>query len=117
MGTSERRLKMMKYLCQKKFASMPVLAAEFGVSVRTIKRDIDELGDMIPLEIKTGRYTGGVYVMQGYAWDKAYMSEEDVALLKTIRHTAENGGELCLIADALRRLDNLIQTYSAPTGK
>ena len=89
MGTTERIFEMMKYLCQVRHATMPALAEKFGVSVRTIKRDIDELGYLIPLEIKTGRYEGGVYVMQGYKWDKAYMSAEDIALLIKIKKVGE----------------------------
>ena len=40
MGTAERRLEILNYLCQKRYATMPELAEKFGVSVRTIHRDI-----------------------------------------------------------------------------
>ena len=43
MGTAERRLEIMKYLCKARFATMSDLAKKFDVSVRTIKRDIDFL--------------------------------------------------------------------------
>ena len=105
---------MMKYLCQVRHATMPALAEKFGVSVRTIKRDIDELGYLIPLEIKTGRYEGGVYVMQGYKWDKAYMSAEDIALLIKIKKVGEKKERLVFEGDELSRLERSISTYSLP---
>ena len=114
MGTTERILEMMKYLCQVRHATMPALAEKFGVSVRTIKRDIDELGYLIPLEIKTGRYEGGVYVMQGYKWDKAYMSAEDIALLIKIKKVGEKKESLVFEGDELSRLERIISTYSLP---
>lgn len=49
MGTAERRLEIMKYLCRKRHATMSFLAEKFGVSVRTIQRDIFELTFMMPL--------------------------------------------------------------------
>ena len=114
MGTTERIFEMMKYLCQVRQATMPALAEKFGVSVRTIKRDIDEIGYLIPLEIKTGRYEGGVYVMQGYKWDKAYMSAEDIALLIKIKKVGEKKERLVFGGDELSRLERIISTYSLP---
>lgn len=105
---------MMKHLCQVRHTTMPALAEKFSVSVRTIKRDIDELGYLIPLEIKTGRYEGGVYVMQGYKWDKAYMSAEDIALLIKIKKVGEKKERLVFESDELRRLERIISTYSLP---
>lgn len=69
MGTAERRLKLMSLLCKRRHETMSNLATEFGVSVRTIQRDIDEISDMVPVYVKTGRYEGGVYMMDGYSSD------------------------------------------------
>ena len=108
---------MMKYLCRVRHETMPNLAEMFGVSVRTIKRDIDELGYLIPLETKTGRYDGGVYVMEDYHWDKAYMSAEDIALLIKIKTAAENNEKVLFEGDDLQRLESIISTYSIPQRK
>ena len=43
MGTAERRLEILKYLCKYRRAKMPQLAEMFGVSIRTIQRDILEI--------------------------------------------------------------------------
>ena len=58
MGTAERRLEIYKYLCLERKASMPHLAKKFGVSVRTIQRDIFEIEAIFhaPIVIKKGKY-------------------------------------------------------------
>lgn len=108
---------MMKYLCQVRHATMPELAEKFGVSVRTVKRDIDELGYIILLETRTGRYEGGVYVMTDYRWDKAYMSAEDIALLIRIKTVGKNNGRLVFEGDDLQRIEKIISIYSMPQAK
>jgi predicted DNA-binding transcriptional regulator YafY len=96
---------------------MTELAVKFGVSVRTIKRDIDELGYLIPIKTKFGRYEGGVYVMEDYKWDKAYMSDEDIALLVRIKEIAAVKQNVVLDEDDLQRLERLIVTYCMPKEK
>ena len=85
MGTAERRIEMMKLLCKKRHMTMPDLAQELNVSIRTIKRDIDELTFMIPIYIRTGRYDGGVYVAEDYAMGRMYMTSEETDLLKKVK--------------------------------
>lgn len=86
MGTAERRLEIYKYLCLARKATMPQLAKMFGVSVRTIQRDIFEIEATFhaPLDIAKGRY-GGVSVIGDYTLDRAYMCEEELLLLKKIQ--------------------------------
>ena len=110
---AERRVDMMKYLCQVGHATMPELARTYRVSVKTIKRDINELGSFIPLETKVGRHSGGVYVMEGYRWNKTYMSAADIALLTKIKRIGEKQQELVLSKDDLSRLSKIISIYSA----
>lgn len=117
MGTTGRIFEMMKYLCQVRHATMSELANKFGVSVRTIKRDIDELGYLIPLQTRTGRYEGGIYVMEGYTWDRAYMSADDIALLIKIKTVSEKKEILQLDTESIQRLERIISTYSMPKFK
>lgn len=93
---------------------MPELADRFGVSIRTIKRDIDELGYIIPLQTKSGRYNGGVYVMKDYRWDMIYMNVTDIELLKRIKGVGQKGGKLILNKDEIKRLEGIIAKYSIP---
>ncbi len=112
--TTERIFDMMKYLCQVRYSPMPKLADKYGVSVRTIKRDIDVLGSLIPLRTKLGRYEGGVYVMEGYRWDRIYMSEEDTALLVKIRNAGQRQEKLILNQESVEHLTKIISNYSIP---
>lgn len=86
MGTAERRLEIYKYLCLARKATMPQLAKMFGVSVRTIQRDIFEIEATFhaPLDIAKGRY-GGVSVIGDHTLDRAYMCDEELLLLKKIQ--------------------------------
>lgn len=84
MGTAERRLETLKYLCRYRRATMPQLAEKFGVSVRTIQRDIFEIEATfhVPLDIRCGKYDGGVFVKGDYSFDRAYMHKDELELLR-----------------------------------
>ena len=87
MGTAERRLEILKYLCRARQSTMPKLAELFGVSVRTIQRDILEIEATfhVPIDVRCGKYEGGVYVVGDYSFDRAYMCDEELVLLKKIQ--------------------------------
>lgn len=91
MGTAERRLEILKYLCKHRRATMPQLAEMFGVSVRTIQRDIFEIETTfhIPIEIRYGRY-GGIYIVGDYRFDQTYMCEEELLLLHKVQNLVKN---------------------------
>ena len=92
MGTAERRLEMLKYLCRVRKTTTQELSEKFGVSVRTIQRDITEieLTLRVPLETRSGKYNGGIYVLGNYQFDRAYMCDDELQLLHKIRILTEN---------------------------
>lgn len=114
LGTAERRLKLIKLLCQRRHETIINLSKEFNVSVRTIQRDIDEISDMLPIYVKTGRYNGGVYVVDGFKADKIYMSDNEIALLKKVRETCFSGAKLTLNSQEIETLSKIIVNYSKP---
>ena len=71
MTPSERREAILRVLCQRRQDKIDNLAEEFGVSVRTIKNDIEELTLALPIETVRGRYGGGVRVADGYYFAKS----------------------------------------------
>lgn len=87
MGTAERRLEILKYLCRNRHATMPKLAELFGVSVRTVQRDIFEIEATfhVPLDIRCGKYDGGIFVKGDYNFDRAYMYKDELDLLAKIQ--------------------------------
>ena len=92
MGTAERRLEILKYLCKARKATMPRLAEMFGVSIRTVQLDILEIEETfhVPLEIRCGKYDGVVYVIGDYSFDRAYMHDDELALLCKIQELVKN---------------------------
>lgn len=81
MGPNERRREIMETLCQRRQETMANLASEFGVSIRTIRNDIDYLLLSYPLETVRGRYGGGVRVMDGFHMNGKYLKPEQRDLL------------------------------------
>ena len=110
MGTAERRLEILKFLCKYRRATMPQLAEMFGVSVRTIQRDIFEIEETfrVPLDIRCGKYDGGVFVKGDYSFDRAYMYEEELALLRKIQGMLNDR----LSTEEHSLLSNIIKRYS-----
>ena len=113
MGSIERKLKMVTYLCRKRYASMTELAQHFDVSIRTIQRDVLELEVLgIPLDVKTGRYKGGVYIVGNYTIDRMYMEKEEIVLLKKIKQAIEQKRIIQLDDNEYQVLNQLIRTYT-----
>lgn len=113
MGTAERRLEIMKLLCKRRYETMSNLAEEYSVSIRTIKRDIDELTFLMPLYIKSGRYYGGVYVDEDYTMDRMYMTSEEIDLLVKVEKIS--AGKLSNKENEL--FEHIIKSYSKPVSK
>jgi len=91
---------------------MSNLAFEFGVSLRTVQRDIDEITTLVPIYIKTGRYGGGVYVMEHFNLSDLKLEVTEIKLLKKISayFKMENMGYLNNNEKTL--LENIIIKYS-----
>lgn len=113
MGTAERRIEIMKLLCRQRYITMTNLAKKFCVSVRTIKRDIDELTFLMPIYVKSGRYEGGVYVDKDYTMYRMYMAAEEIDLLMKVKRFAKDK----LSKNENELLDYIIKSYSKPKGK
>ena len=103
MGTSERRYKIMKLLCRRRYETTSNLALEFGVSERTIQRDIEILSRTEPIFTKAGKYTGGVYVVDNYSMDRMYMSSSEIDLLHKVSATIQDNNAFTLEEKALLR--------------
>lgn len=85
MGPNERRQEIMETLCHRRQETMNNLAFEFGVSIRTIRNDIDILSLSYPLETVRGRYGGGVRVMDGFYMNRKYLKPGQRDLLVRLR--------------------------------
>ena len=79
---------------------MDNLASEFGVSEKTIRRDVEELMCSYPIETIRGRYGGGVKVSDWYRPTRSTLCPEQMALLKKLAPSLE-GDDLAVINSIL----------------
>ena len=101
MTPSERREAILNALCKRRQDTVENLAHEFGVSVRTIKYDIEELTLAHPIETVRGRYGGGVKVADGYDVGRNYLKPKQQELLKKLQSTLQ-GDDLEVMNSILR---------------
>ena len=101
MGPNDRRQEIMETLCHRRQETLANLAFEFGVSVRTIRNDIDILSLSYPLETVRGRYGGGVRVMDGFYMNRKYLKSEQIDLLVRLR--ASLSGKDITVMDGILR--------------
>ena len=116
METAERRYEIMKILCQRRYETMKNLALEFGVSHRTIQRDIESLSRTNPIFTKAGKYGGGVYVINGYSMSRMYMTSAELDVLHKLYDMADENAEL-LTPDEKNLFGSLISQYTKPNIK
>ena len=66
MSPAERREVLLDVLCRRRHDTCKNLAHEFGVSERTIRRDIEALTCSYPIETVFGGHGGGIRVKDGF---------------------------------------------------
>lgn len=88
MSAVERRQALLEVLCRRRSDTYANLAFEFGVSKRTIQRDVEILICSYPIETVRGRYGGGVkYVGSPHNGPaaKRTLTVEQVSLLEELK--------------------------------
>ena len=113
MRAAERRSEIMKILCRRRYESISNLASEFGVSQRTIQRDIEVMSFTNPIYTKCGRYGGGVYLVDGFSADRIYMKDDELDVLKKLSVLADQNQDM-LLPEEKRILRALIANYTVP---
>ena len=113
MGTAERRNEILRILCRRRHETIENLASELAVSKRTIRRDIDVLSMTYPIYTQTGKYNGGIYVMDGFFLERMYMNDTELDVLKKL-YTIEQNNNSSLTQQELSVLASIISTYSKP---
>jgi len=112
MGTAERRAEIMRILCRRRHETISNLAVRFGVSTRTILRDIEVLSVTEPIYTQSGRYGGGVYVTDDFSMSKMYMTERELAVLHKLSRYADEEAICKLNTDENKLLKSIISQYS-----
>ena len=111
MGAAERRIEIMRILCRRRYEKISNLANEFGVSTRTILRDLEILSITEPIYTKCGRY-GGVFVTSDYSMNRMYMTESELSVLQKLSKYADEKAICELSVGENRLLKSIISQYT-----
>ena len=89
MSPAERRQALLEVLCHRRYDTCGNLAHEFGVSERTIRRDLAALTCSYPIETVFGGHGGGVRVKDGFYINHRFtahrtLTPKQTALLKKL---------------------------------
>ena len=114
MGTAERRAEIIRILCRRRHETVSNLAEEFGVSSRTILRDIEVLSFTEPIYTQCGRYGGGVYIIDDYVMNRMYMTDKELFILNKVLSFAENKTVCNLNDNECLLLKTIISQYTKP---
>ena len=87
MNATERRNAISQALCLRRHDTMDNLAFEFSVTRRTIVNDIAVLSLSHPVYTQSGKYNGGVYVVDGYYLRKEFLTPEQKQLIEVLSET------------------------------
>lgn len=105
MSANERRQSIIEALCERRYDNVGSLSQEFGVSIRTIKNDIEILTLSYPIETKRGK-GGGVHIADGYYLGMKYFTYEQSALLEKI--------SLDLVGEEKETMKRILKTFKRP---
>lgn len=116
MGATERRNAIMQALGRRRYDKISNLASEFGVSERTIRRDIEILSLTEPIRTEAGRYSGGVYVLDSYYKSKKYLNSSQISALQKVLYYSNHMGAAFLSAEDVEALQDILTDFTKPTN-
>lgn len=93
---SERREAIYAELRAARHLTVGYLAEKYSVNEKTIRRDIEELTLVYPVETVRGRYGGGVKLSDWYQPTRSTLCPEQIALLKKLAPSLE-GNDLTVL--------------------
>lgn len=82
-SAAERRIAILEYLCECRHTTRERLMTEFGVSNRTIERDLLLLSCSYPIYTVQG-VGGGVFIEEGFKLGMKYLTETQSQLLERL---------------------------------
>ena len=114
MGATERRNAIMQALGRRRHDKISNLASEFGVSERTIRRDIEILSLTEPIRTEAGRYGGGVYVLDSYYKSKKYLNATQICAIQKAINYFQNTESSILSVEDIEALQELLTDFTKP---
>ena len=105
MEPQERRIAIWRSLCCHRSLTVARLAAEYGVSVRTIYYDVQKLSLIYPIENIRGRYTGGIKIPDWYTPNPNVYTPAELAFLLKLKAK--------MIGNDLAIMNSIIERFSS----
>lgn len=96
MEPQERRMAIWRSLCCHRSMTVARLAAEYGVSVRTIYYDVQRLSLAYPIETVRGRYTACIKIPDWYKPNPNVYTPAQIDFLMKLKANM-TGNDLILI--------------------
>lgn len=112
MGTTERRNAIMRCLYRRRHDTINNLASEFGVSNKTIQRDIDHLSLTEPIYTMCGRYGGGVYIMTEKAAHEETAGAQEAEVLAKLLYLLEKQQGAGLNQEEMNVFRRVVRNYT-----
>lgn len=116
MEMAERRDAIMHLLSGRRFETIENLSVEFGVSRRTIRRDIEALSKTEPIYTQSGRYGGGIYILDGYVGLGGRLTKKEIKLFHKLYYLAQKGQVYTLNQDEILILKGVIKKFPLERG-
>jgi predicted DNA-binding transcriptional regulator YafY len=108
-NTSSRTLRLLSLLQTHRYWPGPELAERLGVSVRTLRRDIDRLRELgYPVEASRG-VDGGYQLAPGAALPPLVLDDEEAVALAVGLQAAAQGGVAGIAESSVRALTKVVQ--------
>lgn len=106
MSAAVRRMAIWNTLCSHRQVKMKELAAAHGVTIRTIRFDIEQLSLTHPIETVRGRYDGCVKVAEWYEATSNPLNEMQMSFLIGLLASAE-GTDAIMLCSIITTLTTL----------
>jgi predicted DNA-binding transcriptional regulator YafY len=108
-NTSSRTLRLLSLLQTHRYWPGPELADRLGVSVRTLRRDVDRLRELgYPVEAQRG-VDGGYQLAAGAALPPLVVDDEEAVALAVGLQAAAQGGVAGIAESSVRALAKIVQ--------
>lgn len=99
MNMFERQSAILNLIYREHHTTEAILAETFGVSNRTIRKDITALSCVLPIKTVRGRYRGGIWLEDWFDPNSNVLSAKQENLLKEMRSTL--AGENLLMLNSI----------------
>ena len=107
MDIQSRRTAILELLSFRRRENMSIIAAEFGVSTKTIQRDIQYLSCSVPISTSQGN-GGCISVAEGWYYSHTYLTDKQEALLRKLSENADMPSSEVMI------LQSILETFAMP---